>query len=35
VSITDACVGWEETVDLLGHCAEAVRAARGDVSSSP
>jgi 3-deoxy-7-phosphoheptulonate synthase len=28
VSITDACIGWEETVDLLGRCAEAVRRAR-------
>jgi 3-deoxy-7-phosphoheptulonate synthase len=31
VSITDACVGWDETVDLLGRCAAAVRRARGDV----
>jgi 3-deoxy-7-phosphoheptulonate synthase len=28
VSITDACVGWEETVELLGRCADAVRATR-------
>jgi len=28
VSITDACVGWDETVDLLGRCAEAVQARR-------
>lgn len=25
VSITDACVGWEETVEILSTCAEAVR----------
>jgi 3-deoxy-7-phosphoheptulonate synthase len=31
VSITDACVGWEETVDLLGRCADAVGHARGHV----
>jgi 3-deoxy-7-phosphoheptulonate synthase len=31
VSITDACVGWDETVDLLGRCAVAVRRVRGDV----
>jgi 3-deoxy-7-phosphoheptulonate synthase len=31
VSITDACVGWEETVDLLGRCAEAVRSTRRPV----
>lgn len=28
VSITDACVGWDETVDLLDTCAAAVRATR-------
>ncbi len=28
VSITDACVGWDETVDLLGRCAAAVAANR-------
>lgn len=28
VSITDACVGWDETVELLDRCAEAVRATR-------
>jgi 3-deoxy-7-phosphoheptulonate synthase len=31
VSITDACVGWEETVDLLGRCADAVGRTRGHV----
>ena len=24
-SITDACIGWEETYELLGNLAEAVR----------
>ena len=28
VSITDACIGWDETVDLLGRCAQAVAATR-------
>jgi 3-deoxy-7-phosphoheptulonate synthase len=28
VSITDACIGWDETVDLLGRCAEVVAATR-------
>jgi 3-deoxy-7-phosphoheptulonate synthase len=28
VSITDACVGWDETVELLGRCAAAVTASR-------
>jgi 3-deoxy-7-phosphoheptulonate synthase len=28
VSITDACVGWDETVDLLHACAEVVRRGR-------
>ncbi|MCC5946957.1 MAG: 3-deoxy-7-phosphoheptulonate synthase [Nitriliruptoraceae bacterium] len=28
VSITDACVGWDETVELLGRCAAAVTATR-------
>lgn len=28
VSITDACVGWDETVELLSRCAEAVAAKR-------
>jgi len=28
VSITDACIGWDETVELLGRCAEAVAATR-------
>ncbi len=28
VSITDACIGWDETVELLEVCAEAVRATR-------
>ena len=28
VSITDACVGWEETVELLQRCAQAVSAGR-------
>lgn len=28
VSITDACVGWDETVELLDRCAAAVRDAR-------
>jgi len=27
-SITDACIGWEETVPLLERFAEAVRARR-------
>lgn len=27
-SITDACIGWEETAQLLGELAEAVRASR-------
>ncbi len=28
VSITDACIGWDETVELLGRCAETVAATR-------
>ncbi len=28
-SITDACMGWESTEELLGHLAERVRAGRG------
>lgn len=28
VSITDACIGWETTVDVLTHLAEAVRVRR-------
>ena len=28
VSITDACVGWEETVELLNRCADTVAATR-------
>ena len=28
VSITDACIGWDETVDLLGRCAQTVAATR-------
>lgn len=28
VSITDACVGWDETVDMLHRCAEVVSARR-------
>jgi 3-deoxy-7-phosphoheptulonate synthase len=28
VSITDACVGWDETVELLHACAETVRSRR-------
>ena len=28
VSITDACIGWEETVELLMACAQAVRSRR-------
>lgn len=28
VSITDACIGWEQTVDLLDRCAQTVRSAR-------
>ena len=28
VSITDACVGWDETVELLERCAQAVAAGR-------
>ena len=27
-SITDACMGWDETVGLLGELADAVRAGR-------
>ncbi len=33
-SITDACIGWETTVDVLRHLATAVRARRVVVSSS-
>jgi 3-deoxy-7-phosphoheptulonate synthase len=29
-SITDACIDWEETVLVLGQCASAVRARRGE-----
>ena len=28
VSITDACIGWDATVELLHELAEAVRARR-------
>jgi len=28
VSITDACIGWDQTVDLLGRCAQTVAATR-------
>ena len=28
VSITDACIGWDETVDLLHRCADAVTPSR-------
>ncbi len=28
VSITDACIGWDETVDLLHRCAETVASSR-------
>jgi len=28
VSITDACIGWEDTVNLLDTLAEGVRARR-------
>jgi 3-deoxy-7-phosphoheptulonate synthase len=27
-SITDPCMGWEETLDLLGELADAVRTGR-------
>jgi len=33
-SITDACIGWEDTVPLLERLAEAVRARRATVSTS-
>jgi len=29
VSITDACIGWDDTAALLDTLAEAVRARRG------
>jgi 3-deoxy-7-phosphoheptulonate synthase len=29
LSLTDACIGWEETEALLGEIAEAARASRG------
>lgn len=28
-SVTDACIGWDETVDALRNLAAAVRSARG------
>jgi 3-deoxy-7-phosphoheptulonate synthase len=28
-SITDACIGWDETRDALGELARTVRSARG------
>ena len=28
-SVTDACIDWETTADLLGDLADAVRARRG------
>ena len=31
VSITDACIGWEATIDVLKALAEAVRLRRGKV----
>ena len=34
VSITDACIGWDETEDLLGEISEAVRLAPEDGPSS-
>ena len=34
VSITDACIGWEATADLLKHLAEAVRQRRLRVAES-
>jgi len=30
-SITDACIGWEDTVPLLEQLAEAVRRRRGQT----
>jgi 3-deoxy-7-phosphoheptulonate synthase len=32
VSITDACIGFEETEDLLGELAEAVQRQRAGVA---
>lgn len=34
VSITDACIDWETTVEVLGGLAEAVRARRKAVASA-
>jgi hypothetical protein len=33
-SITDACIGWDETYTLLGELAQAVRAGRANASAS-
>ena len=33
-SITDACIGWDETVERLGTLAEAVRTRRGALAKS-
>jgi 3-deoxy-7-phosphoheptulonate synthase len=30
-SVTDACIGWETTVEVLSGLADAVRAARSNV----
>ena len=34
VSITDACIGWESTVDVLGFLADAVRQRRTKLADS-
>jgi 3-deoxy-7-phosphoheptulonate synthase len=33
-SLTDACIGWDETYTLLGELAQAVRAGRANASAS-
>jgi len=35
VSITDACLGWDDTVPLLRGLADAVRVRRSDGALSP
>jgi 3-deoxy-7-phosphoheptulonate synthase len=35
VSITDACIGWDATVDLLVHLAESVRLRRLKLADAP
>jgi 3-deoxy-7-phosphoheptulonate synthase len=32
-SVTDGCIGWEETLDLLRETADAVRQTQPDASS--